>query len=1646
MSAIRLEKTAPNSRVPGSFHPNRLLTVLVRAFVWGILASSLSGLWGGRLAAQNRVIETYEQRTEQGLPFWRYSYYRLNGVMVKHGLESSWTADGALLKRETEWADGNRHGADTTYDAQGRPAERIEYQNGVKEGTATNWFPDGRVSTIYTYANGLLHGPYEEWRIRGNDGLYWLFGKGQYERDKYSGLCLWWYSPGNAPDEYLWEAKKGLIQTIQYTFSSTTQTSATLSWDYRVSQGVLQEDGQWFYIGETFLRSGLKTSQTSSLSADRLGLGGTKKVGTHSYWLTNGAPRLIEAEYLNGKVHGTRTQWRINGQIEFIEQYVFGDLRKKYSTDTGAGWEETHYFLGKRHGLSTRADFATGRITEQGNYSDGKQCGAWRTWNNAKKTYDTADRGPCGPASTGSPLYKDLSDTTNGVRVELRGTVSESDSGSPIDGATVAVSGSASARTTTDIQGNYSVVLDRPSSVDVVVSKAGFFDRRGSFDLKGVQHRVANARMKKKGAIGKPVITGVRSSRGTVFLSGLPLPNDYQVEVDWNGGEPGRIDFEVNGQISSVPATASGASRGFDMGSQFRPSVAAKGNVLRITAVNRVGDSSGPEVLNPIVLPVPDWSEDFGVFRALPGEKTTKYSLDFAFPKPGFRIQINPETLGPTLWQAWGFFPLIGGQNLGIPETQILLSAEAKTDGTGGVAMGGQSGFEVGGQTFSGKLQGKGHLGFTPGTGLEWKGGSVLFGVEGTLTKEVGPVTLIPALQGAVNMKVIGGLISWFNDTVKIKGIVKGGCDTDFFLRYDSARGISFQRNTGELKTGIELGLAGEISKVKAFIGGGGLATMTWQVPPEPDYIKKIEAQFAAKLDIEAWLFKGSFEGSHTFTYPGGGPSVASLSRDLKPITPLFLESGPAQLFMPGRVALQSQSATSSITNQMLMQNVYPLCEPALVERNGRALLALVQFDPADPVLRATDISFSSFNNGSWTAPRTIRNDTQAEFAPTLAILDDGRAVAVWERVKNTAFPTNGTIDQMVAELEIVWAVLNPVTGVWTGPTPLTDNGYLDHSPVLRQAADGALFLFWLDNRANELVGTASSPSRLQSARWDGKTSTFTTPVEIGAGFAHAYQFTFAAGRTNEAVVGYVVDGDGKLSTREDAEIYTLLFDGQSWSPPSRITQDAVADSRPQVGYTSGGIRELVWLRGETLVRLTDWRTANRETIRTNCNAMSFSTFQLLPDASGRLLVIWPEPTVSGVELFVNVFDPVLKLWSQDIALGVSAKSIRSFFPAFASNGVLKVIHTRTEGNPEKENLYLKTTTLGVDLVAVPNSLSVTPARPVPGNSVTLACQIRNAGTLPVKSPSVSFYVGDPSASGQLIKTVTPSLDPLPGGATALATCDWLIPVGLTNYDVVVQVDALNAILELSETNNRLASRIIKPDLAAQHVEVESPGDGSTLAVVSIRNQGLVTARDIKVALRVDGLETQSLTIPGLAAGAVADAAFQVWRNVELGGDASELSLVVDPGDTIEESDETNNELAFAAGISNDLDNDGLPDAWETRVVQSRTGDALINIQQIRPQDDLDGDGVSNEIECQNGTDPLVREVGFSLSPPRWSSSGQAIISWSGQVGARYQLDTSTDLRVWTSQGSPITATGTSVEVTLKVLPDAQFFRVRLIE
>ena len=95
-----------------------------------------------------------------------------------------------------------------------------------------------------------------------------------------------------------------------------------------------------------------------------------------------------------------------------------------------------------------------------------------------------------------------------------------------------------------------------------------------------------------------------------------------------------------------------------------------------------------------------------------------------------------------------------------------------------------------------------------------------------------------------------------------------------------------------------------------------------------------------------------------------------------------------------------------------------------------------------------------------------------------------------------------------------------------------------------------------------------------------------------------------------------------------------------------------------------------------------------------------------------------------------------------------------------------------------------------------------------------------------------------------------------------------------------------------------------------------------------------------------------------------------------------------------------------------DSDGDGLPDEWEQDLIDSDPTGLLRSLADVRPGDDIDGDGLSNLAEFLAGTYALASEDGLRVEFAS-VTEGVAKLKFLAIRGRTYQLVMSENLTTW---------------------------------
>jgi hypothetical protein len=413
-----------------------------------------------------------------------------------------------------------------------------------------------------------------------------------------------------------------------------------------------------------------------------------------------------------------------------------------------------------------------------------------------------------------------------------------------------------------------------------------------------------------------------------------------------------------------------------------------------------------------------------------------------------------------------------------------------------------------------------------------------------------------------------------------------------------------------------------------------------------------------------------------------------------------------------------------------------------------------------------------------------------------------------------------------------------------------------------------------------------------------------------------------------------------------------------------------------------------LWQQGTNLV-MNSKPGADTTMVRVDSQTAGFADYAMTIGPLGHLVLLWQEMSTNGSDAHYMVYDPVADTWSRDSLLCADPPLERSFAPVWDDMGNLTVAYNKVqmfytnksvelEGGemititnvpqPGRVDLVVTKRALVKDLALLAGDFTLQGVNYLPGDPLTLSATVRNVGNIGVSNLMVSFFDGNPKASGTLITNVT-----LPGwleaAATNVATASWVVPEPPSSHTVFAVVNPANMGTEYDESNNVQSLRIGGSDLMVTLVSQAAETNGALRVIVQVQNWGASTATNSILAIRREGETSAPLAevdVPVLVAGRLARLALDLPPGTQPEGETV-YRLFADETRVVNDVDTNNNTTAFAVNLWLDTDGDGMPNGWMTNYFGHATG---LESDLSRAQDDFDGDGANNLAEYQAGTNP----------------------------------------------------------------------------
>lgn len=595
------------------------------------------------------------------------------------------------------------------------------------------------------------------------------------------------------------------------------------------------------------------------------------------------------------------------------------------------------------------------------------------------------------------------------------------------------------------------------------------------------------------------------------------------------------------------------------------------------------------------------------------------------------------------------------------------------------------------------------------------------------------------------------------------------------------------------------------------------------------------------------------------------------------------------------------------------------------------------------------NLAFTTRTGGTWSPLTTITQATDVT-SPELALTNDGPnapAVVVYGVDKVAGSPATQTLNQRLNNQELRYRYFNGTT--WGAEQTLTNDSRLDNQHSLAFNSSGAGVLAWVHNTSGTPISTtgafSSATNEIKVASWNSATHTWGAPV------------TLTSGGGSDSMPSTFVDASGKqyvVWINNNNGVSQLMFatnTGGTWSTPAVLgvsglqaggTFRGVAMGSDGAGRASvvfsyqsegadGAILTGLYQRPATTANFTSTQPA--VVISQNSNYSGLKTTQA---PNGSLVAYWQQSDGQTNQIFSSILTngtattPTQLSTSQNIARSPSA--------AVDSDGKIQLLYNDStlfgdtaNGSPTDPTVGAPAAT-GVASSSIANLPQLTfvnglsfplevAGKAAVGSTVTGTAKIANRGLVGT-SVTITAYNGLPG-SGTIVGT--PRTINLAPGATFDVSQNFVVGNGTQTYSLQLTTPTGQAFNTSENVSSTTFSGLTDIQAVSLVNDVSFPSPGSTQTLfATVKNNASTTAQNFVATLYagdpsspqfpVTALASQTVT--GLAGGASRSLSFVVNLGANAGDNV--YTIVVDPAEAIEESNELNNKARYEVNFRAD--------------------------------------------------------------------------------------------------------------------------------
>ena len=377
---------------------------------------------------------------------------------------------------------------------------------------------------------------------------------------------------------------------------------------------------------------------------------------------------------------------------------------------------------------------------------------------------------------------------------------------------------------------------------------------------------------------------------------------------------------------------------------------------------------------------------------------------------------------------------------------------------------------------------------------------------------------------------------------------------------------------------------------------------------------------------------------------------------------------------------------------------------------------------------------------------------------------DGANIWAAWVNM-NTALTDDMTLDTGMLHSEICVAMFDPQTMSFRQVTALTANDVIDLNPKIAVSGD-TVAAAWVSNDSGDLWGTSGTNTIYLSIYEDGSWSDVQAVRVLDRAVSNM-EIGFVDGTLSAA---YCLDTDNSFDTTDDIAVYVIVpGTGEEYlltadGLNSNIQYVTIAGEQRLTWYSDGSIRYISTFGGESQDLLN--------------GVMVTGGYRIVSDINGTV-ILKTVPMDGYSELYVSVYDEDDDSWSNDIRLTYQNSAyINDFGAMVEENGDITVIYT----SEIEDMAQMCSGTIGFVKDISLDSVSHNSSDAVPGQMTKLYADVTNHGIADVES--VLFRMKKDEAV--LCETNVPLS--LKAGKTVSVEVPMTVPesVGITEYEIEI--------------------------------------------------------------------------------------------------------------------------------------------------------------------------------------------------------------------------------------------------------------------